>query len=86
MNKHLPRRQGLYDPCFEKDACGVGFTCDIKGRKSNKIIKDGLTVLNRLAHRGAVGADPDTGDGAGILIQMPHDFFLKAADKDRIKL
>ena len=84
--KHLPEKQGLYDPRFEKDACGVGFVCDIKGRKSNKVIKDGIIVLNRLAHRGAVGADPKTGDGAGLLIQMPHDFFVKAAGKAKIKL
>ncbi len=84
--KHLPEKQGLYDPRFEKDACGVGFVCDIKGRKSNKVIKDGITVLNRLAHRGAVGADPKTGDGAGILIQMPHEFCKKTAAKAKISL
>ena len=60
--------QGLYDPRFEHDACGVGFVCDVKGKKSNEIIKQGLQVLKRLSHRGATGADPDTGDGAGILI------------------
>ena len=84
--KHFPQHQGLYYPTFEKDSCGVGFVCDIRGRKSNKVMKDGITVLNRLAHRGAVGADPKTGDGAGILIQMPHEFFQKAAAKAKIKL
>lgn len=70
----LPPRQGLYDPRFEKDACGVAFVADIKGRPSRKIVKDGLSMLCNLEHRGASGADPKTGDGAGILMQMPHDF------------
>lgn len=77
---------GLYDPRFEHDACGVGFVCNIKGIQSNKIVKQGLEVLNRLAHRGATGADPKTGDGAGILLQMPHDFFVKAACAAKITL
>ncbi len=85
-NIHFPKPQGLYDPRFEKDACGVGFVCNIKGIRSNKIIQDGITVLNRLAHRGAVGADPKTGDGAGILIQMPDDFFRIAAKESGITL
>jgi glutamate synthase domain-containing protein 2/glutamate synthase domain-containing protein 1/glutamate synthase domain-containing protein 3 len=72
---HFPKKQGLYDPAYEKDACGVGFVCHIKGKKSNTLVKNALTILKRLEHRGAVGADPKTGDGAGILIQMPHDFF-----------
>ncbi|PIQ89271.1 MAG: glutamate synthase large subunit [Candidatus Omnitrophica bacterium CG11_big_fil_rev_8_21_14_0_20_42_13] len=83
---HFPQQQGLYDPRYEHDSCGVGFVCDIKGRKSNKIILQGLEVLKRLAHRGATGSDPKTGDGAGILIQIPHEFFLKAADSAKIKL
>jgi len=78
--------QGLYDPRFEHDSCGVGFVCNIKGRRSNEIIKQGLEVLRRLSHRGATGADPKTGDGAGILIQIPHEFFLKVAEKNKIKL
>lgn len=72
-------KQGLYDPAFEHDACGVGFVCNIKGKKSNQILRQGLEVLVRLSHRGATGADPKTGDGAGILIQFPHQFFVKAA-------
>lgn len=76
---HFPKKQGLYDPSLEHDSCGVGFVCNIKGQKSNAIIKQGIEVLRRLSHRGAVGADPKTGDGAGILIQMPHEFFKKAA-------
>ncbi|MCB4756398.1 MAG: glutamate synthase large subunit [Elusimicrobia bacterium] len=67
-------KQGLYDPRFEKDSCGVGFVADIKGRASHQIIEDGITVLENLAHRGASGSDPETGDGAGLLIQVPHEF------------
>ncbi|MBI5400142.1 glutamate synthase large subunit [Candidatus Saganbacteria bacterium] len=76
-----PQKQGLYDPQFEHDSCGVGFICDIKGQKSNAIVKNGLEILNNLAHRGAVGADPKTGDGAGILIQLPHEFNAKIFPK-----
>jgi glutamate synthase (NADPH/NADH) large chain len=73
----LPTRQGLYDPRHEHDACGVGFIVHIKGHKSHAIVSQGLDLLKNLAHRGAVGADPYAGDGAGILIQMP-DAFLRA--------
>ena len=73
----LPTRQGLYDPRHEHDACGVGFIVHIKGHKSHAIVSQGLELLKNLAHRGAVGADPYAGDGAGILIQMP-DAFLRA--------
>ena len=76
----LPPKQGLYDPANEHDACGVGFVANIKGRKSHKIIEQGLEILDRLTHRGAVGADPRAGDGAGILLQMPDDFFRAVAD------
>src|SRR5690348_7341612 len=70
---------GLFDPTLEKDSCGVGFIADIKGRKSHKIIEDALTILLNLEHRGAVGADPRAGDGAGILVQVPHKFLAKKA-------
>ncbi len=88
MNKdnHFPTTQGLYDSRFEHDSCGVGFVCNIKGKKSNNIIRQGINVLYRLAHRGAVGADPKTGDGAGLLIQTPHEFFKKAAADNKISL
>jgi len=86
MFGQFPEKQGLYDPRFEKDSCGVGFVCNIKGEKSNSILRQGIEVLHRLSHRGAVGADPKTGDGAGILIQMPHEFFIKAARECKIEL
>src|SRR6516164_5665969 len=77
----LPPAQGLYDPALDKDSCGVGFIADIKGRRSHKLIKDALAILCNLEHRGAVGADPRAGDGAGILVQVPHKFFAKKADR-----
>ncbi len=83
---HFPKKQGLYDPKFEHDNCGVGFVCDIKGRKSNDIVNKGLEVLVRMTHRGAVGADPLTGDGAGILIKMPHEFLQNEAKKANVTL
>lgn len=70
----LPKRQGLYDPSLEKGSCGVGFVAHINGDQTNEIIRNGLKILNNMAHRGAVGSDPETGDGAGIMIQIPHDF------------
>ncbi|MFH2034653.1 MAG: glutamate synthase large subunit [Candidatus Margulisiibacteriota bacterium] len=76
----IPAREGLYDPQFEHDACGVGFVCHISGKASHSIVEQGLQVLKRLAHRGAVGADPETGDGAGILIQIPHEFFSRVCE------
>jgi len=83
---NLPQKQGLYDPQFEHDSCGVGFVCNIKGKQSNEIVKQGLEVLRRLSHRGATGADPKTGDGAGLLIQFPHEFFVSACAKDNLVL
>ena len=71
----MPEAHGLYDPALDKDSCGVGFIADIKGRKSHQIVEDALTILVNLEHRGAVGADPRAGDGAGILVQIPHKFF-----------
>jgi len=81
-----PPAQGLYDPTLDKDSCGVGFIADIKGHKSHQIIKDGLAILLNLEHRGAVGADPRMGDGAGILVQIPHKFFVKKAAELGFKL
>lgn len=71
----LPEKQGLYDPANEHDACGVGFVAHIKGEKSHSIVEQGLTILERITHRGAVGADPRAGDGAGLLMQIPDEFF-----------
>src|SRR5438552_17370498 len=82
----LPCRQGLYDPQFEHDACGVGFIVDMKGRKSHAIVSQALTILLNLDHRGACGCEANTGDGAGILMQMPHKFFMKVCSASKIAL
>jgi len=82
----LPARQGLYDPANEKDACGVGFIADMNNRKSHAIVEQGLAILRNLAHRGAVGADPKMGDGCGILVQIPHGFFVEECAKIGIAL
>lgn len=86
INSCPPSKQGMYDPAFEHDACGMGFVADVKGRKSRSIIEKGLDILKNLEHRGAVGADPNTGDGAGILIQMPDEFMRKVAAEKNIEL
>src|SRR5512137_1285767 len=70
-------KQGLYDPAYEHDSCGVGFIVNLKGNKSHDVVQNGLTALEHLAHRGAAGSDPNTGDGAGILVQLPDEFFRK---------
>lgn len=75
----MPPKQGLYDPSFEKDGCGIGFVANIKGHKSHDIILKAFQVLKNLHHRGAQGCDPCTGDGAGILMQVSHEFFRRAA-------
>lgn len=77
-----PAKQGLYDFQNEHDACGVGFLANINGNKTHSIVQKGIEVLRRLLHRGAAGGDPDTGDGAGILLQIPDDFFKTAANLD----
>jgi glutamate synthase (ferredoxin) len=81
-----PLKQGLYDPQFEHDACGLGFVVNIKGKKSHQLVSDALQILVNLDHRGAVGCEPNTGDGAGILIQVPHDFFVAEAARLGFKL
>ena len=81
-----PKKQGLYDPQFEHDACGVGFVADIKGRKTHRILQQGIEVLKNLDHRGASGSEVNTGDGAGVLMQMPHKFLAAAASKTSIQL
>lgn len=77
-----PPKSGLYEPAFEHEACGVGFVAHIDGHKSHEIIEKGMQVLINLTHRGAVGSDPDTGDGAGLLFQIPDNFFRTAAGLD----
>ena len=75
LESELPVKQGLYDPAMEHDACGVGFVAHIKGQKSHSIVEQGLLILKNLTHRGAVGADPLMGDGAGVLIQIPDQLY-----------
>ena len=82
----LPPKQGLYDPQFEHDACGVGFICQMKGKRSHDIVQQGLTILINLDHRGAVGSEKNTGDGAGILMQMPDKFVRKVAAGQGVEL
>ena len=82
----LPPQQGLYDPQFEHDACGVGFIVHMKGQKSHSIIEQALTILENLEHRGACGCETNTGDGAGILMQVPHKFLQKVAAAEGITL
>src|SRR5260370_14409005 len=77
----LPPAQGLYDPRLEHDACGIGFVANIKGQKSHDIIVEGMQVLINLRDRGACGCDPETGEGAGVLIQIPHKFFARECAK-----
>ncbi|HEY9248894.1 MAG TPA: glutamate synthase large subunit, partial [Rariglobus sp.] len=81
-----PSKQGLYDPWFEHDACGVGFVVDMKGRATHRILEQAIQVLENLDHRGAAGSEPNTGDGAGVLMQMPHAFLVDACKKARISL
>jgi glutamate synthase domain-containing protein 1 len=81
-----PIAQGLYDPQFEHDACGVGFIAHVKGRKSHAILRDALSALVKLNHRGACGCEANTGDGAGILLQTPHEFLQAAAAKAKFSL
>ncbi len=78
--KHLPGPQGLYHPSNEHDSCGVAFVVDMHGRRSRDIVEKAITALVNLEHRGAAGAEPNTGDGAGILIQIPDAFFRAVVD------
>src|SRR5579863_639137 len=76
-----PEKQGLYDPRHEHDACGMGFVVNLDGRKTHEIVQKGIQILINLTHRGACGCDPETGDGAGVLIQIPHEFFARECAK-----
>jgi len=75
------RTKSLYDPSFEHDACGIGFIANLKGKKSNELIQNALSMLENMEHRGATGYEPNSGDGAGVLIQMPHQFFKEECEK-----
>jgi glutamate synthase (NADPH) large chain len=81
-----PAKQGLYDPSFEHDACGVGFVVDLKGRKSHALVQQALQILENLEHRGACGCEANTGDGAGILVQTPHRFLARECERLGITL
>src|SRR5437667_10981778 len=76
-----PLKQGLYDPQYEHDSCGLGFVVDVKGRRSRRIVEQACEVLLNLEHRGDCGCEPNTGDGAGILLQIPHPFFQRECDE-----
>lgn len=86
MQNTYPPAQGLYDPDYEHDSCGVGFVANIKGNKSHQTIEDGLTILKKLVHRGACGCEENTGDGVGMLVQMPHKFFTRVCPNSGIDL
>src|SRR5262249_25774704 len=86
LQTRIPDQQGLYDPRHEHESCGVGFVVDLHGRKSHDIVRQALTVLNNLEHRGACGCEANTGDGAGILLQTPHAFLQNACEPLKIKL
>ena len=80
--KGRPAKVGLYDPAYEKDACGVGFVADIKGRRSHQMVADAIEVLHHLSHRGACGCEANTGDGAGILTALPHEFLVRVVKEN----
>lgn len=82
----IPKKQGLYDPHYEHDSCGVGFIADIKGKASHQTVRDGVTILKNLVHRGAIGGDLKTGDGAGMLIQIPHLFFSQECARFEVSI
>jgi len=87
MDDGLTQQEGLYDPKRdERDACGVGFVAHVRGTASHEIVRQGLTLLENLAHRGAVGCDPCSGDGAGIVVQLPHEFLRREASELGIDL
>ncbi|MCO5207328.1 MAG: hypothetical protein M9928_20155, partial [Anaerolineae bacterium] len=85
-HRRSPEAQGMYDPRYEHDACGLGFVVNIKGNPAHQIIADGLTILENLVHRGAEGAEPNTGDGAGVLMQLPDAFLREACAELGFKL
>ena len=82
MTKKLPETQGLYDSKFEHDSCGVNFVCHIKGERSHRIVELGVGALCQMQHRGALGAETNSGDGAGILIQIPDRLYREEVEFD----
>ena len=86
FEKKRNKREGLYDPQNEHDACGLGFIANIKGKKSHEIVQKGIFILENLEHRGATGADPLVGDGAGILTQIPHKMYKEEMGELNISL
>ncbi|WP_100374614.1 glutamate synthase large subunit [Bacillus sp. FJAT-45037] len=86
QNARYPKKQGLYDPQFEHDNCGIGFLAHIKGQRSHKVVVDALQILRNLEHRGGQGDEVNTGDGAGILLQLPHRFLKKVCEADGMSL
>ncbi len=82
----MQKKAGLYEPSMEHDACGIGFLANLKAKRTHKLIEDSLTMLKNMEHRGGCGCEPETGDGAGILLQIPHEFFEKECSKQNIKL
>ena len=77
----MAEHKSLYRPQFEHDSCGIGFVASLRNEKSNKIVTDALTMLENMEHRGGCGREPETGDGAGIMMQKPHEFFVGEAKK-----
>ena len=77
----MQKRKGLYDPSMEHDACGIGFLANLKAKRTHKLVEDSLIMLRNMEHRGGCGCEPETGDGAGILVQIPHEFFEKECVK-----
>ena len=82
----LSSKKGMYTPELEKDSCGTGLIANLNGIKSHKIVEDALLMLTNMEHRGACGCEPNTGDGAGILLQIPHDFLKEECAKVNITL
>src|ERR1700730_17458393 len=82
----FPLKQGLYDPQYEHDSCGVGFVADVKGRRSHRIVEQAIQVLLNLEHRGACCSEANTGDGAGILLQVPHVFLTRECENQKFEL
>lgn len=86
VNRNIQKKQGLYDPSFEHEACGIGFVADVYGRKSSNIIDQALRVLSNLDHRGGCGSEANTGDGAGVIVQIDHDYYQAVCESEGIKL